>query len=48
MNWLAPGIIKDKGKFELTKIIRAAFEDEASKCEGDGFSSLVKNEVIVV
>jgi hypothetical protein len=45
MKWLNVETTEGKGKFELIKIIRTAFEDEASKCEEEGFS---KNQVTSV
>ena len=42
MKWLNVETTEGKGKFELIKIIRTAFEDEASKCEEEGFSGLVE------
>lgn len=41
MKWLNVETAEGKGKFELIKIIRIAFEDEASKCDGEGFTNLV-------
>ena len=41
MKWLDVETVEDKRKFELVKIIRTAFEDEASKCEEDDFTNLV-------
>ena len=41
MKWLNVETTEGKGKFELIKIVCNALEEEASECEGDGFSNLV-------
>ena len=42
MKWLTVETTEGKGKFELIKTIRTAFEDEAGKCEENGFLDLVE------
>ena len=41
LKWFNVETTEEKGKFKLIKIVRNALEEEASKCEEDGFSNLV-------